>query len=203
MRISLDMVEGFAGVLEYPGEDLRPRAAALADRMQGHAGVWVDLLEAFALEVQLLPPGDLEEAYTRTFDLNPSCTLEIGWHLFGETYKRGSFLANLREALRTHGVEEGNALPDFLPSLLRLLPRLAPEDTEGLVRDCIRPALAKIRGALGEGCGPYAHLMESLEILLTELAPGDSALAAQAPGASHDCNCSHTGPDGKEIPHAH
>ena len=196
MRLDLSILPGFADLLEYPDAHLAPKAAALADALQWHSAIWQDLLEAFALSVSLAPLGELEEAYTRTFDLNPSATLEIGWHLFGETYKRGSFLANLREAHRTHGVDEGSALPDFIPTLLRLLPRLEPDSARGLVADCILPALAKIRPKIEEGAAPYNLLLESLELLLKDLVPLQAA-------AAQECGCGHTqgGCNGTEVTH--
>ena len=204
MTPTFKILPRYAELLDYPSEALAARAAAAADALKWQPTIWLDLLEAFALEAQLIPVGELEEMYTRTFDLNPSCTLELGWHLFGETYKRGSFLANLREALRTHEVPEGSALPDFLPTLLRLLPKLRHDDAQDLVRDCITPALEKLRGALGEGSGPYANLLESLSLLLKDLAPGQgTALGESCGDTDHDCTCSHTPVNGKEAPHAH
>lgn len=199
----------YADLLEYPSEAVRSQAAQVADELKWQPTIWLDLLEAFALEVQLTPFGELEEMYTRTFDLNPSCTMEIGWHLFGETYKRGSFMANVRETLRTHEVAEGSALPDYLPTLLRLLPKLRHDDAQDLVRDCILPALEKLRGAVGEGAGPYANLLESLQLLLKDLAPGEGAALATGCGSAegsasgHSCSCSHSETNGKEAPHAH
>ncbi len=202
MTPSFQVLPSFADLLDYPTESLPGRAASLADQLKWQPTIWLDLLEAFTLEVHLLPLGELEEAYTRTFDLNPSCTLELGWHLFGETYKRGSLLANLRESLREHRVPENSALPDFLPTLLRLLPRLEAEDARDLVRDCILPALAKVRGAVGEGAGPYPHLLESLDLLLQEMAPIGAAPNAPT-SVPHDCSCGHAPVNGKEAPHAH
>ncbi len=206
MKPTLKILPRFAELLEYPNGNLAPMAMHLADELKWNAEIWLDLLEAFALDAQLTSSAELEEAYTRTFDLNPSCTLEIGWHLFGESYKRGSFMANMRESLRQHGVEEGSSLPDFLPTLLRLVPKLGQEDAQDLVRDCITPALANIRGAIGEGAGPYAHLLESLALLLKELAPGEGAAPASSESCGskdHDCTCSHSALNGKEAPHAH
>ncbi len=205
MKVSFNVLPGFAELLEYPDGSLPSRAAAQADRLKWQPTIWLDLLEAFALEAQLIPAGEMEEMYTRTFDLNPSCTMEIGWHLFGETYKRGSFLANVREVLRKHEIAEGSALPDYLPTLLRLLPKLRHDDAQDLVRDCILPALEKLRGAVGEGAGPYANLLESLQLLLKELAPGEAAaIEPTACGTSdHACSCSHSDVNGKEAPHAH
>jgi nitrate reductase delta subunit len=194
----------YAELLEYPSEALPGLAANAADALKWQPTVWLDLLEAFALEAQLIPLGELEEMYTRTFDMNPSCSLEIGWHLFGETYKRGSFMANLREVLRKEGIEEGNSLPDYLPTLLKLLPKLHHDDAQDLVRDCILPAMEKIRTALREGSGPYANLMESLSLLLKDLAPGEAvALEAGCGSSDHACTCSATPVNGKEAPHAH
>ena len=186
MHVTMNVLPGFADLLEYPDDLLQSRAAGLADHLQLNSAIWQDLLEAFALHVSMAPLGELEETYTRYFDMNPSATLEIGWHLFGETYKRGSFMANLREAHRTHGVSEGNNLPDFIPTLLRLLPRLEKASAEGLVADCILPALAKIRPKADEGCTPYNLLLESLELLLKELVPLEAPLASE-----EGCGCGH------------
>ncbi len=49
-----------------------------------------------------------EELYTRTFDLNPVCALEIGWHLFGEDYERGAFLVRMRDQLRRARARRGH-----------------------------------------------------------------------------------------------
>ncbi len=46
---------------------------------------------------------EVEEAFTRTFDVNPACALEVGWHLFGEEYTAAMFLVRMREELRKHG----------------------------------------------------------------------------------------------------
>src|SRR6266568_3182701 len=55
-----------------------------------------------------------QELYVQTFEFNPACTLELGWHLFGENYERGEFLVRMREQLRRHGIAESNELPDHL-----------------------------------------------------------------------------------------
>lgn len=199
MRVDLSLLPGYAGLLEYPDGRTAPRAAALADHLQVQSAIWQDLLEAFALHVSMTPSGELEETYTRVFDMNPSATLEIGWHLFGETYKRGSFLANLREANRLHGVDEGASLPDFLPTLLRLAPKLERDSARGLIADCILPALAKIRPKVDEGSAPYHLLLESLELLLKDLVPLETAtLDADACG----CGSGHGPCNGTEVKHA-
>jgi nitrate reductase delta subunit len=187
MFLNFGLVARVAPLLEYPTAETRGQAIALAESMRWYAEIWEDLLEAFALHVQLGTDKELEETYTRAFDMNPACCLDLGWHLFGETYKRGSFMANLRESLRKHGIPEGSNLPDHLPTVLRLLPALEPSDARDLTRDCILPALEKLRPKL-EGAEPYTHLLESLELMLRTLAPAPEAPEA---GGAHACSCSH------------
>ncbi|NJN14286.1 MAG: hypothetical protein HC813_01110 [Planctomycetes bacterium] len=70
--------------------------------------------------------SEMEELYTRTFDINPVCSLETGWQLFGEDYKRGAFLVEMRQRLQEAEIPEGTELPDHLGYTLRLLGRLLP-----------------------------------------------------------------------------
>ena len=66
-----------------------------------------------AVRHETSPIGEVEERYTALFDLNPVCTLHIGYQVFGDTYPRGDLIANLGGELRKAGVSRGE-LPDFL-----------------------------------------------------------------------------------------
>ena len=90
----------------------------------------------------------MQELYVQTFEFNPACTLEIGWHIFGENYERGEFLVRMREQLRRHGIAESSELPDHLCHILLLLDRLDPEEAADLVGQFVLPALAKIKDSL-------------------------------------------------------
>lgn len=89
--------------------------------------------------------NELEEIYTRTFDVQAITTLDIGYVLFGDDYKRGSLLANLNREHTEAGNDCGTELADHLPNVLKLLPRMKDENlrTE-LVKKIILPALQKI-----------------------------------------------------------
>ncbi|HJW10026.1 MAG TPA: molecular chaperone TorD family protein [Holophagaceae bacterium] len=214
MAPTFALMPALADLLAYPDESLKPKAVAVAESVKWYAETWEDLLEAFALHLQLTPLRELEETYTSVFDMNPSASLEIGWHLFGETYKRGVFLANLKETHRTYGVPEGTDLPDHLATLLRLLGRLPQEEAESLTRDCLLPALAKLRPKVA-GAAPYDTLLEAIDLLLRGLVPQEQT-GEQADGApKHEgCNCGsghgHTHQDpssqggfrGPEVNHA-
>jgi nitrate reductase assembly molybdenum cofactor insertion protein NarJ len=112
---------------------------------------------------------ELEELYTRTFDISPVCSLEVGWHLYGEDYNRGAFLVRMRSLLRSLGIEEGAELPDHLESALRALGALAessPEDADALARKFILPAIAKMRDGFPTDTNPYGAVLERTETFL-------------------------------------
>jgi len=135
-------------------------------------------LAAFATRMNGLPVDELQELFTRTFDLNPVCALEVGWHLFGEEYERGAFLVRMRQALREHDVPEGCELPDHLASLLRLLPRLDPDEADLLVVHALTPAVDKMLGPLEQGESPFLPLMKAIRRLL-------AARVAAGPEVTH------------------
>jgi nitrate reductase delta subunit len=106
-----------------------------------------------------------QELYVQTFEFNPACTLEIGWHLFGENYERGEFLVRMREQLRRHRIAESTELPDHLTHLLPLIARMEYGEAALFVGEFILPALTKIRSAIHNN--PYelviAGIAEKLE----------------------------------------
>jgi nitrate reductase molybdenum cofactor assembly chaperone len=102
----------------------------------------------------------MQEIYVRTFEFNPACTLEIGWHLFGENYERGEFLVRMRQQLRRHGIAESIELPDHLTHLLPLIACLEHDEAAQLAGEFILPALAKIRSAIEDN--PYASVISGI-----------------------------------------
>ncbi|HSQ86401.1 MAG TPA: nitrate reductase molybdenum cofactor assembly chaperone, partial [Desulfobacterales bacterium] len=64
----------------------------------------------------------LQQKYTETFDLNPSNCMNLTYHRWGDTEKRGPALAYLEEIYLKSGFERINSeLPDFLPLILEFI----------------------------------------------------------------------------------
>ncbi|MCC7431565.1 hypothetical protein IT568_12025 [bacterium] len=109
----------------------------------------------------------VEELFTITFDLNPACCLEIGWHLFGEDYRRGEFLVLMRQSLAEEKLNESTELPDHLSHCLQLLAKLELEDARAFSKSFILPSLEKIQtGLQSKESNPYTELVDALIILL-------------------------------------
>ncbi len=109
----------------------------------------------------------LQELYTRTFDLNPECSLEAGWHLFGEEYERGSFLVKMREELRRHGIPESTELPDHLTHALRLAARMEPGEARAF-SEFILPAVDKMLAGLAGKNNPYEDVLKAVRAALAQ-----------------------------------
>lgn len=142
-----------ASLLRYPDPPLR-RAADDSDD-----------IAAFFDEIDRVVPEGMEELYTRTFDLNPVATLELGWHLWGEQYERGRFLADLRGIQEPIGVDSDAELPDHLCVVLPTIARMS--DPDALITR-IEPALDKILAPLEAQGNPYRHLIAAVRRALLE-----------------------------------
>ncbi len=169
----------FATLLEYPGDAL-PGALARV-RAACASGPGAAKLEVFAAFITSSEPHTVEELYTQSFDLSAPCCLDLGYQLFGETYKRGAFLVNMVMAARKHEVDPGAELADHLPVVLRLLTRLGPgveDDALGLAHEVLLPGLDKMVASFvvhedGQS-SPYRALLEALRSELDAAFPGAS-----------------------------
>jgi len=126
-----------------------------------------DLLADWRHFLQTTPLEQMQEIYTHTFDLNPVCTLDFSHYLFGEDYRRGVFLAHLRESMEEAGIDAGGELPDHLPVVLRWLARIyGTELYQEMVTECILPALAKMEECFADGANPYKGVVQTVALYL-------------------------------------
>lgn len=164
-------LDGLANILCYPGEGYKSRVAECLQFMASHADSEeiIGRLSAFAKATRDLTTADLEELYTRTFDINPVSSLEVGWHLFGETYERGAFLVQMRDALRRCGVEESTELPDHLTSVLHAAGRMGQSEAEEFINLRVQKAVGKMLEGFAGQSNPYEHVLVSVQLLLTKM----------------------------------
>lgn len=189
MCARLQILAKFAPLLRYPGQDYARRITALIDALPATSNA-IEPLRKLAEFLQGATALQREEEYTRTFDINPSVTLDVGFHLFGLAYKRGEFLVKIREALRQVGMNEGTELPDHLPTLLELAAALGEDEGTSLIEECVFPAVARMAQAVGESargfllplCALHAFLAEHFRCVLhlIEDAGAEASAATQA-----------------------
>lgn len=148
-----------SSLARYPGDDYFDHLNAALSAMPS-----CEPLRKFAALVAPESIRRLQEQYTRTFDLNPVCAPELGWHLFGETYERGAFLSRMRRELRKHNVVERSELPDHLACALELVARMDRDPGEEFVVACLSPAVHRMLRVL-----PEANIFRPLLVVIREL----------------------------------
>lgn len=167
--------DALAGVLTYPGPAFEAEVdEAVARLTVRHPGA-ARRIEAFR---RLLPSGDLialQQLHTRTFDVQAITSLDIGYTLFGEDYKRGALLANLSAEHTRAGHDCGLELGDHLTNVLRLVPRMSDAAVrEDFVRLLLVPALqAMIREFEPEHLGKKEELYRRHHKTIIESAGGE------------------------------
>lgn len=172
-----EILELAAAALEYPDDRSASRVREGLERIGSSCPEMSNALARLAAWLDSAAPGVAEERYTSLFDLSPVCTLHAGYHVFGETYQRGALLAGLVEELRKAEVSERGELSDFLPTLLRLLPRQSEEDRATLVDYVLLPALVRMNVALEGSTSPWADVLRALPKTLAPLGTGEDVAA--------------------------
>jgi nitrate reductase delta subunit len=171
----------FANLLAYPTPKLLHQAGACAEKLRHICPEATAALEKFSAALADRTLAQNEELYTITFDMQPVCYPYVGYHLFGESYKRGAFMAQLNEAYHAFGYSAGDELPDHVPAILRFLsldatnrhtvpvPFREGEFCQALLAEGLVPAIGKMRQAFGEESqNPYAHLLTALLLFLAQ-----------------------------------
>jgi nitrate reductase assembly molybdenum cofactor insertion protein NarJ len=154
---SLEHYEHLAALFEYPGVDYPDRVRAARASLAGRYPAAASHLDALA---GALPSGpgplepdvvaELQEVFTRSFDVQAITTLSVGYLVFGDDYKRGELLTHLRREQTAAGVAAGVELPDHLPAVLRLLARWSDRDLAAeLVQEIVRPAVQRMIAEFG------------------------------------------------------
>jgi nitrate reductase molybdenum cofactor assembly chaperone NarJ/NarW len=139
------------------------------------------MMKSFASYSEMNPLEHLQEVYTRTFDLQPSCSPYIGYQLFGEGHRRGYCLARLKERYRECSFSFANELPDHVAVMLRFLALVSDEEeSKELVEFCFTPALGKMIESLASDRNPYAQVLQALALTIRALHQTDIAAQTEA-----------------------
>jgi nitrate reductase molybdenum cofactor assembly chaperone len=134
-----------APLFEYPDTEFPARVREILEYLSGRYSEAAAELGRF---FELLPSDDLQamqELYTRSFDVQAATTLDIGYVLFGDDYKRGILLANLNREHRNASIDTGTELADYVPNLLRLMAVIEDEEVlQDLAYAILGPALLEM-----------------------------------------------------------
>ena len=142
---NIEHYQNLANIVDYPRANFLEEVKRAGEFLTNYDAETISILEEFVQFLEVTELEKVEELFLRTFDVQAVTTLDIGYVLFGDDYKRGKLLANLNQEHIAAKNDCGTELADYLPNLLRLLPKITNEEFRNeLVGIIILPALAKI-----------------------------------------------------------
>jgi len=147
VTLEADTCEAFARMLSYPPPEPGDWLSQCRKRVAARDAEAVEALDSFLDFLEESTSGERNETYSRAFDLNALFHPYIGYHLFGETYKRSRFMVRLKAHYGKHDFTPERELPDHLAVVLRFLPRCDHGDfLDELVRLGLVPTLGSMLG---------------------------------------------------------
>ncbi|HMR98014.1 MAG TPA: molecular chaperone TorD family protein [Anaerolineales bacterium] len=163
------LFDSFAALLEYPSAGFGEETQQCLELMRSINPEAADVFEEFANAIEGYSVQRMQELFTTTFDMQPVCYPYIGFHLYGESYKRGAFMAQLNEAYHAIGYSAEQELPDNLSVILRFIgfdsENRTREFSQALLSDGVLPALEKMLKVFGEGSeNPYFAILSALNL---------------------------------------
>lgn len=145
MYRDLDRYNDLAQIFAYPKFGYREHVEKVEDVLSTHYPGAQKLFKQFSDFISTSDDDLIAEIYTRTFDVQAITTLDIGYVLFGDDYKRGELLVHLNREHRQVNNDCNGELADNLSNLLPLLSKMENNEIQkDLVTEIILPGLIKI-----------------------------------------------------------
>lgn len=167
MKQNPELLDPLAALLSYPQEDLLQQVDACCKALACHRPEALKHLQVLRQSLEDQSLTRWQEEYVAAFDCNSACALEVGWHVYGESYQRGEFLGQMREQMRRIGIPESTELPDHLSHALQALGRSPEEEMGRHLRLIFRPAVAKIVEGLEKRKSLYLPLLKAVADVLS------------------------------------
>lgn len=117
-----------AELFKYPKDGYQEKVVECRDMLQANYPKAAKSFERFYDFINGKTLFEVEEIFGITFHIQAICFLDLGYVLFGEDYKRGEFLVNMKREQAKINHDCGEELPDNLPHVLYLM--TVSEDTE-------------------------------------------------------------------------
>lgn len=133
-----------SSICDYPRAELLSTVSTFGESLKEEDPLSYEYLTKFSNECSKKGTHELEEMFTNTFDIRGVANLDIGYVLFGEDYKRGEFLVNIKRLQKENNVDTGVELPDHLTNFLKLLSVIEESQKKELIEKILMPALEKI-----------------------------------------------------------
>ena len=163
-------------LMQYPNEvyfRTLPEIKSLVGRMP--RGPRRASIEKFIARLDGKEAIHVQEQYTALFDMSPSTTLNVTYHIWGDGEKRAHLLTRLQQEYAGAGLEKKSLeLPDFLPLILEFLASVPKATQFGAIKMSFKGVKTLVERLKPIDCH-YAGLLEPLIELVLEPAEEQAA----------------------------
>lgn len=164
-------------LLDYPDEEFFSKLQSVSVSVASAFPRAGKPLKEFEEQAALVTLSDLEELYTRTFDLAAIASPYITGYIYGdENFDRGTLMACLSENYARLGFDLNGELPDHLAQLLRFASLLDEETLDELISFCLLKPVAEICQQLKSCDNAYFHLLSAIDTTLNSAPSGESKI---------------------------
>lgn len=164
-----DSLQVLSMLLNYPDDELLnhlDEIASIADRSPStEIG---SAIQAFVSELNTHRLVHIQERYTAAFDIDPSTTMNMTYHTFGDNEKRAAALAHLQHNYVQAGWQRVTGeLPDYLPLMLEFLSICPDPKYTAPIWECLR-GMQRLVERLEKKEPIYAALLQPIVSLAIE-----------------------------------
>jgi len=159
-----------AGLFDYPDQITDELFNLTRNILQEQYPMAMDSFMHFEEPFRGMDLQGREEYFINTFEVEALISMDLGYILFGEDYKRGNFLAMMQQEQTEAGNDLGSELADHLPNVLRLLPLMTEKEVaEELACSIIIPAIREILKKFENTANVYQYAFETvLKVMETD-----------------------------------
>lgn len=146
-KMNTDHYYLMASLLDFPEKEFKENVGEVQSFLDSRYPDVGEVFRPFNEFVKNTLLDDIQELHTRSFEVQAITTLDLGYLLFGDDYKRAELLVNLNREHNTIGNNCGHELADHLPNVIRLIALLEDDELRlELLKKLIVPGLRKMIG---------------------------------------------------------
>lgn len=164
-----DSLHVLSVLLHYPDEELFNRIDEIASVADHSRPAEIEsAIQGFVNELNTHSLIQVQERYTAVFDIDPTTTMNMTYHAFGDNEKRAAALAHLQHNYEQAGWERiTGELPDYLPMMLEFLSICPHPEHTGPVWQCLQ-GMQPLVARLGKKAPVYAALLQPIVTMVAE-----------------------------------
>ena len=114
-------------LFKYPEKDYISKLDLVQKYLDEFYPIAGNELKVFSEYIHTRTLDERQELFTKTFDVQPICYLDLGYVMFGEDYKRGAFLLSMQAEQLKIDNDCGTDLPDNICNVLTLMSKSTDE----------------------------------------------------------------------------